>query len=170
MRCTGLSVTISSRSRLSARCEPRFVPATAWISSMITVSTPLSVAAAFEVSMRYRDSGVVMRISGGCRSSFDRSDAGVSPDRTPTRTGATGSPNTDAMRAIPASGAAKLRSTSTPRALSGEMYNTLVGLVVGCGVASDTRSDRKGALVRRDSDHRNAARVLPDPVGATTRA
>ena len=87
----------------------------------MTVSTPRSVPAAFEVSMRYRDSGVVMRISGGFRSNFARSDCGVSPLRTPTRTGATSSPIAAAVREIPTSGAARLRSTSTPSALSGEM-------------------------------------------------
>ena len=51
----------------SARCAPRLVPATAWISSMITVRTPASPARAPDVRTRYSDSGVVMRMSGGRR-------------------------------------------------------------------------------------------------------
>ncbi|GAA4817036.1 hypothetical protein GCM10023353_24440 [Tomitella cavernea] len=41
------------------------MPATEWISSTITVSTPVRVSRADEVSIRYSDSGVVMRMSGG---------------------------------------------------------------------------------------------------------
>ena len=67
MRCAGAAVSSSSRSSDRARCAPRFVPASAWISSTMTVSTPRSVSRAADVSMRNRDSGVVMRISGGWR-------------------------------------------------------------------------------------------------------
>ena len=42
----------SRRSSVSARCEPRLVAATAWISSTITASTPLSISRAREVSIR----------------------------------------------------------------------------------------------------------------------
>ena len=41
--------------------------AMAWISSTITVSTPRSVSAADDVSIRYSDSGVVISRSGGRR-------------------------------------------------------------------------------------------------------
>ena len=41
-----------SRSSDSARCTPRFVPASAWISSTMTVSTVFRMPAALEVSMR----------------------------------------------------------------------------------------------------------------------
>ena len=40
IRCGGPPVSRSSRSSESARCAPRFVPATAWTSSRISVSTP----------------------------------------------------------------------------------------------------------------------------------
>ena len=66
-RCTSWPTRASNRSRLSARWLPRLVPATAWISSTMTVSTPVRVARAELVSMRYSDSGVVMRMSGGRR-------------------------------------------------------------------------------------------------------
>ena len=52
MRWNGLSVARSSRSSDSARCAPRFVPATACTSSMITVSIPRRVSRACEVSRR----------------------------------------------------------------------------------------------------------------------
>ena len=67
IRCGSVAVIADSRSSESARCEPRLVPATAWISSMITVSTELSTSRAPEVSIRYSDSGVVIRMSGGLR-------------------------------------------------------------------------------------------------------
>ena len=60
--------------------------------------------------MRYSDSGVVMRMSGGVRSMAARSFCGVSPVRTATVTSAP----------MPRSGARRLRSTSYPSALSGE--------------------------------------------------
>ena len=84
MRCGGFSHRWFSRSKVSARCEPRLVAATAWISSMITASTLASVSRAAEVSIRYSDSGVVISRSGGLRTSLRRSSAGVSPVRIPT--------------------------------------------------------------------------------------
>ncbi len=81
---------------------PRLVGATAWISSTITASTPVRILRACEVIIRYSDSGVVIRMSGGLRSIACRSFCGVSPVRRPTATSAP----------IPASGARRLRSTS----------------------------------------------------------
>ena len=72
------------RSSVSARCEPRFEWATAWISSTITASTSAQHRPARgEVSIRYSDSGVVIRMSGGLRSIAARSRWGVSPVRIP---------------------------------------------------------------------------------------
>ena len=51
---------------------------------MITVSTLARVDFAADVSMRYSDSGVVIRMSGGVRTSWRRAAAGVSPERIPT--------------------------------------------------------------------------------------
>ena len=102
MRCTSRPACSASRSRLSARCEPRFVCATAWTSSTITHWVPANSRCACEVSMRYSDSGVVMRMSGGDFSISRRSRCGVSPVRTATRTSAP----------MPRSGARRLRSTS----------------------------------------------------------
>ena len=66
----------SRRSRLRARCAPRFVPAIAWTSSTMTCSTPASMSRAWLVSSRYSDSGVVIRMSGGRRASWRRSSGG----------------------------------------------------------------------------------------------
>ena len=85
MRCIGLSRSSSRRSTESARCAPRFVPATACTSSRISVSTPRRVSRAADVSSRKSDSGVVIRTSGGCFAIACRSFCGVSPVRTPTR-------------------------------------------------------------------------------------
>ena len=52
MRCAGRSSRSSSRSRLSARCAPRLLPASACTSSTMTVSTPRSTSRALDVSMR----------------------------------------------------------------------------------------------------------------------
>ena len=65
IRWAGVASTASRRSSDSARCAPRFVPATACTSSTMTVWTPASVSRAAEVSIRNSDSGVVMRMSGG---------------------------------------------------------------------------------------------------------
>ena len=104
-----------SRSRRSsdrARCAPRFVPAIAWTSSTITVSTPRSVSRAALVSSRYRLSGVVTRMSGGRRASSRRCSCGVSPVRPAIEIRGSGSPSRCAASPMPWSGARRLRSTS----------------------------------------------------------
>ena len=85
-RCAGRRARAcsSSRSSVSARCAPRLVCATAWISSTITDSAPREDLARLEVSIRYSDSGVVIRMSGGCASMSRRSLCGVSPVRIAT--------------------------------------------------------------------------------------
>ena len=142
------------------------------------VSTSLSVSRALEVSIRKSDSGVVMRMSGGLLSSARRSDAGVSPERTPTVISGAGRSRRLAVWVMPISGARRLRSTSTPSALSGEMYSTRV-LRLGAfrrapfaGVqAGQFDSGSAGAATSsRSSAQRKAASVLPEPVGATTSA
>jgi hypothetical protein len=105
----------------SARCAPRLPGTSAWISSMITVSTVARRSRAFEVSRRNSDSGVVIRMSAGSRRNFARSSAGVSPVRIAIAGIVTSTPCARATFAIPASGARRLRSTSTASALSGEM-------------------------------------------------
>ncbi len=126
MRWAGFGSSSSSRSSETARWAPRLVAATAWISSMITVSTPASVSRAALVSMRKRDSGVVIKMSGGSRSSSRRSAEVVSPERTPTVMAGTSLYSPDAASrfavwVMPTSGDRRLRSTSTPSAFKGEM-------------------------------------------------
>jgi hypothetical protein len=48
---------------------------------MMIVSIDRSTSRAFDVSSRYSDSGVVMRMSAGSRWNFARSLCGVSPVR-----------------------------------------------------------------------------------------
>src|SRR5262245_2973664 len=57
---------------------------------------------------------------------------------------------------MPASGTRRLRSTSTASALSGETYTTRHRL----------SREGAGSNISRFRHHRNAARVLPVPVGA----
>ena len=183
IRWAGLGSSASSRSSDTARCAPRLVPATAWTSSTMIVSTSLRVSRALDVSIRKSDSGVVMRISGGWLSSERRSDAVVSPDRTPTVMSGAGRSRRLAVCVMPISGARRLRSTSTPRALSGDMYSTRVlrwGALPRAGfrrppLAAGSRPGRASGSAgaetsNRSSAQRNAASVLPEPVGATTRA
>ncbi len=82
---------------------------------MITASTPVSISRACEVSIRYSDSGVVIRMSGGVRSICARSRCGVSPVRIATVGVRESSPP-----AMPRSGARRLRSTSCDSAFRGE--------------------------------------------------
>ena len=102
IRCTSRSATSTSRSSVIARCAPRLVCATAWISSRITVSVPSKISRAWLVSIRYSDSGVVISTSGGCLTMSRRSFCGVSPVRIATLSSAP----------IPRSGARRFFSTS----------------------------------------------------------
>ena len=68
MRWTSAPAASVSRSSVSARCEPRLVEATAWISSTMHHRVPSNSFWACPVSIRYSDSGVVMRMSGASRS------------------------------------------------------------------------------------------------------
>jgi len=85
IRCGRASAARSSRSSVSVRWEPRLSRAAAWISSTITVSTVRSTARLFAaVTIRYSDSGVVIRKFGGRRTIIARSLLVVSPVRTAT--------------------------------------------------------------------------------------
>ena len=119
-RCAGRSSSASSRSRVTARWAPRLVPATAWISSRMIVSTPSSDSRAREVRTRNSDSGVVMSTSGGRRARVRRSCELVSPERTPTVVVGSGRPSRWALARMPVSGERRLRSTSTASALRGD--------------------------------------------------
>ena len=102
IRWTSRPAAAVSRSSVSARWAPRLVDATAWISSTMHDSVPANSSWARPVSIRYSDSGVVIRMSGGSRSIACRSRCGVSPVRTATFRSAP----------IPRSGTRRLRSMS----------------------------------------------------------
>ncbi len=111
----------SSRSRESARCAPRLSPATAWISSTMTVRTWESQPRLDSAVSRMKsDSGVVTSTWGGRRPTCRRSCAGVSPVRTAVRMPGAGRPAATAAVASSPSGSSRLRRTSLDRALSGE--------------------------------------------------
>ncbi len=116
-RCSQRS---SSRSSERARCDPRLVGTTAWISSITTVSIDRNRSRAFEVRSRYKDSGVVINMSEGRRRNRARSAAGVSPVRMATVGSWNSTPERWAACAMPTSGDCRLRSTSTASALIGE--------------------------------------------------
>ena len=84
MRWAGWSSKASSRSRLTARCAPRLVAATACTSSTMTVSMPAKASRAAEVRSRNSDSGVVIRMSAPDRAKARRSSVVVSPERIDT--------------------------------------------------------------------------------------
>ena len=119
-------------------------PATAWTSSTITVSTVRRSSRAREVSsIRNSDSGVVIRMSGGVRSICARSRCGVSPVRTADRQ----------PEPSPASGAAQVALDVVVERLQRRDVEQAQAL------APASRSAGRGPS-------RNAASVLPDPVGA----
>ncbi len=154
----------SSRSSDSARCAPRFVGTSAWISSMMTVSTARNASRALEVRSRYSDSGVVIRMSAGSRWNFARSAAGVSPVLTAMTGALCRSPRAAARFAIPASGARRFRSMSTASALSGETYNTRHWR--SAPLRTPLVSFDAGSNMSRLMHQRNAVSVFPLPVGA----
>ena len=122
---------------------------------MITVRTSDRNAPARDVSSKNSDSGVVISMSGGVRAMRCRSAAGVSAVRIAVRTVPVCCPMSRATRSIPTRGARRFRSTSAASARSGEMYST--------------RQPNPGSATSPSSAQRNAASVLPDPVGETTR-
>ena len=149
-----------ARSSDSARCAPRFVPATAWTSSTMTVSTPRSASRACDVSIRNSDSGVVIRMSGGVLHE--------PPAVLVRRVAAYGSPRRSA--------AGRGSSRSAAAAHAGQRRAQVALDVHGERLerrhVEDAEAGRRsagGSAAIRSSAHRNAARVLPDPVGATTR-
>ena len=177
MRWGERSQSSSRRSRDTIRWAPRLLPATAWISSMITCSTPLRVKRAWLVSIRNSDSGVVMRMSGGRLTKRRRSAAEVSPVRTPTVGSRTVVPSRSAASRMPCSGVRRFFSTSTASARNGEMYSTLVAPFGGLGEPSPPDPARSSdglcelggpSDMSRSTAHRKAASVLPVPVGAHT--
>src|SRR5579862_6534871 len=94
---------------------------------------------------------------GGRFSIARRSGCNVSPVRTAVRISGIISPRSPASARISPNGASRFFWMSLPRALSGETYSTSVRSV---------RSPASALRTSRSIQARNAASVLPDPVGA----
>ena len=151
----------SSRAKVSARCDPRLSSTSAWISSTITVLVRRSASRPRSaVSRMNSDSGVVTRMCGGRRIIRSRSQAEVSPVRTAVRTPGLGNPWEAAIVSISASGVSRFLPMSLLSALSGDTYTTSI---------RSSRRPSSPTATNRSRQMRNAARVLPDPVGADTR-
>ncbi len=121
IRRKGRPAKACRRSRVSARCAPRLLPAKAWISSTITVCTlrrPSRPDA--EPISTYRDSGVVTRMCGASLRMAARSFCGVSPVRTAVVMRGAARPCSARAWLIPSSGACRLTRMSLDSALSGE--------------------------------------------------
>ena len=147
---------------VSARCAPRFEPAIAWTSSTITCSTPRRTSRAWLVSIRYSDSGVVIRMSGGRRARFAAllggRVAGAAGDR-------------DVRGRLAEAGGRE----GDPGERRPEVALDVVGQGLERGDVQDAdaarvrlRGRRAGRATRPAGRgvQRNAARVLPLPVGA----
>ena len=110
----------SSRSRESARCAPRFVGTSAWISSTMTVSTLRSASRALRGEQEVEGLGSgdqdVRRLALEARALARRRVSGADRDGGQ----AWASPRAAAKFATPMIGARRLRSTSTASAFSGE--------------------------------------------------
>ena len=125
------------------------VDATAWISSTMHHSVPANSSCERPVSIRYSDSGVVIRMSGGWRSIAWRSRCGVSPVRTATVR----------LGADPAQRRAQVPVDVVGEGLQrGDVDEPDAGLAASAAASAS-----------RSIPHRNAASVLPDPVGAEIR-
>jgi len=121
----------------------------------MTVSTRPSIERPpIELSMRFRLSGVVIRISGGCRNIRRRSDWGVSPLLVSTRIAGKSTSRAWKTCSSSSSGVKRFRWISLFSAFSGDTYNTRVA----------PRSF--GLQINWFKDHKNAVRVFPLPVGA----
>ena len=134
------------------------LPRTAWISSRITVDTPLKIRRlVLELSSRLRLSGVVIRISGGRRSICWRSFGGVSPLRVSTRIGGNAAPACFKTRPQFLEGLQQVALHVVVERFRGETYRTR------------TRPPGQSPVIGFCSVQRKAARVLPLPVGAVIR-
>ena len=147
---------------ISARCEPRLSSTIAWISSMIIVRAVFSNSRLRSAVSRMKsDSGVVTRMCGGRLTICCRSAMGVSPVRTATRIGGINRPFS-----------------------RGELRDFLQAAdrdSFECRCSAPSAARRRRPKFRpeasrparpapdRSRQERNAASVLPDPVGAEIR-
>ena len=162
----------SSRSSVRNRCAPRFVAATAWISSTITVSTSRRISRDCDVSSRYSDSGVVIRMSGGCANDLPA----VGGRRV---AGAHGHARQRERRAIALGDGlnADERRPQIAIDVDGQRLERRdvedANGVEFCPLSLEGGAeggDARAANINRSIAARNAASVLPEPVGASSRA
>ena len=161
--------TSSSRSSDSARWAPRLVPATAWISSTITVSTPTRASRAprgeqQEQRLRRRDQDVGRLCAASARARRGRV-AGA--DRRRSARG-TRSPRRSAACAMPAIGARRLRSTSTGERLERRDVDDAAALALGGrapnirrSIAAQERGERLARAGRREDERARSRRRSP---------
>jgi hypothetical protein len=134
------------------------VGTSAWISSMMTVSTERSASRAFDVSSRYSDSGVVIRMSAGSRWNRARSArrvAGADRDR---RRDGTASPRAAATVGDAGERRAQVALDVDRQRLERRDVEHAAALGFGGGA--------RRSNISRLRHHRNAVSVLPLPVGA----
>ena len=142
----------------SARCAPRLVAGDRVDLVDDHVSTPRSASRACEVSSRNSDSGVVIRMSGGLgREPAALLGRGVAGRGCRPRRRARAGRAAARPAGCPASGARRLRSTSTASALSGETYRTRQRRL---GIGRRRREGRAGPAPR------GSGQGLARPVGA----
>ena len=110
-----------------------------------------------EVNRMYSDSGVVIRMCGGLLAMLCRWEALVSPVLSPTRISGAWTPLSSALAVISASGPARFLSMSLDSAFSGETYTICV---------TSSSPESSPSRIRSSMHFRNAASVLPEPVGA----
>ena len=103
---------------------------------------------------------MVTRICGGLRSCVCRSPRGVSPVRTAVRNGAKRCPADNARSVSSVNGNCRFRSISLLSAFRGDTYST-------CTCSSQRPANQ--LCHSRSMQTRNAASVLPEPVGAAIR-
>jgi len=162
MRTGAAGVRDAKRSSDNIRCAPRLLPATACSSSTITLFTPASIARPpLEVSRMNSDSGVVTRMCGGLRRMRSRSAVGVSPVRTAARMPTSGKPMACSCAWMPASGSCRFLRMSLDSAFKGDTYST-------CTVSS--KGPARPCTTSSLMADKNAASVLPEPVGAAISA
>ncbi len=162
-RCaaTGWSVMASRRSRVRDRWAPRLVAARAWISSMITASTPRRVSRAcggeHEVERLGRGDEQVRRVAQHPAALVGRGVARADADRSAGGTAARGARRPARCRRGGCAGSSRRRrrGPAAARRRGG-----------GCGARGPPGG---GVETSRSRPHRKAASVLPDPVGARIR-
>ncbi len=152
MRCKCLPHRASSLARDSIRCAPLLVSISACSSSIMTAPAVQSTFwPVLLVSIKYRDSGVIIRMWGGFRTICCLSRGVVSPVRTATES--------SSCPPIPSRGFLRFSRISAARDFRGDTYTS-------CSSRGSFPSMARVFSLSRNT--RKADSVLPVPVGADT--